>query len=77
MIIGATPYLDAHINSAGQRELTVYGQPANYTLQFSTNLADPLGWRMRAFVRVSNNLERAVNVASSPTNIPVFFRVRQ
>lgn len=76
IVVGSAPFLDAHFTSAGQRELTVYGQPANYTLQFSTNLTDPLGWRMRAFVRVSNNLERAVNVAGTPTNVPVFFRVR-
>jgi hypothetical protein len=77
MIVGSSPFLDARINSAGQREVTLYAQPGNYTLQFSTNLTDPQGWRLRGFVRVTNNLERAISGSGTPTNIPVFFRVRQ
>lgn len=77
MIVGSAPFLDARINSAGQREVTLYAQPGNYTVQFSTNLADPQGWRLRGFVRVTNNLERTISGAGTPTNIPVFFRVRQ
>jgi hypothetical protein len=76
VVVGSRTLLDAHL-AQGVRELTVFGQPGTYAVQWATNLNNPV-WRNRGNVTLTNNLFGTIRPANNPpTNFPGFFRVRQ
>jgi len=76
IIIGTRPLLDAHFNSGG-RELTLFGLPGNYQLEYVTNLTQTT-WTRRAIVNIPTNYSRLVPLGNNPsTNGPAYFRLRQ
>jgi hypothetical protein len=77
IIVGTKALLEARLTSIG-RELTVYGRPGTYFLQYSTNLANPV-WTLRGQISIpSTNLFRVVPTGNTPsTNVNGIFRVRQ
>ena len=76
VVVGTRPLMESHLAS-GLRELTLFGRPGIYALQWSTNLNDPV-WRNRGNVSVSSNLSVSFRPANNPsTNFPGFFRIRQ
>jgi hypothetical protein len=79
VIVGSRPLVHARFNPLGHREVAVYGRTGNYTLQFSTNLADLNSWRNRGNLRITNNLTTVVPILGNnpSTNLPIFFRARQ
>jgi acid phosphatase type 7 len=78
-VVGVHPLLEAHLTAQGTRELALFGRPGVYSLQWATNLPNPV-WRLRGAVTIapSNNLVRIVSPGNTPpTNLPAFFRTRQ
>jgi hypothetical protein len=77
VIVGTRPLLEAHLTQ-GARELTIYARPGLYQLQWTTNLVDPVTWRLRGNATINSNLFLLIRTANvPPTNMPGFFRVRQ
>jgi hypothetical protein len=77
VIAGTRPLVEAHLTPQGARELTVFGRPGVYQLQWATNLVNPV-WRLRGNATINSNLFLYIRPANiPPTNMPGFFRVRQ
>jgi hypothetical protein len=77
VIAGTRPLLEGHFTAQGARELTLYGRPGVYQLQWATNIVNPV-WRLRGNATINSNLFLLIRPANTPpTNMPGFFRARQ
>lgn len=77
VVIGDQPLLEPVLTNLAQRQMTIYGRTGNaYTIEYSTNLADTNGWRVRANISATTVLPRTIPLTSTPPP-PVYYRVRR
>lgn len=58
VIVGSQPLLESSIASGSERNLAIYGHPgSSYEIDYSTNLANPAGWKLLTYVPLTNTLQ--------------------
>lgn len=74
VVIGTNSLLRAQFSAPQGRTMTVYANPGNYLLQYTTNLTVPIQWQpLPGFQQT--NIEQSVNLDSA--NPDVFYRLQQ
>lgn len=79
VVIGAQPLLEPTFTSPTIRQMMLYGRRGTtYTVEASTNIANPLAWRSRGTLpgATMTNLFRSLPLPASPAP-PVYYRIRQ
>ena len=76
VLVGPQALLQASVDVGGVRNLALYGMPwASFEIQYSTNLADPYGWRDLMRVPMTNIV---ATLSGLNMNLPtVFYRAYQ
>lgn len=79
VVIGSQPLLEPTFTSPTVRQMMLYGRRGvTYTVESSTNIANPLAWRSRGTLSgaTMTNLFRVLPLNASPAP-PVYYRIRQ
>ena len=77
VVMGEKALLEPVLVTPPLRRILVYVRPGtSYTIESSTNLANPAAWRLFATVPASQIPVRSLSLGSSPAP-PIYYRIRQ
>lgn len=79
VVIGTQPLLEPTLTTPAVRQMMLYGRRGTtYTIEASTNIANPSAWRARGTLPGASmtNLFRVLPLTAAPAP-PVFYRIRQ
>jgi len=77
VVMGEKALLEPVLVTPPLRRLLVYVRPGtSYTIEYSTNAANPAAWKVFATVPASQFPVRSLSLGSSPAP-PIYYRIRQ